>query len=61
MSIYNADREKIDLKLVELVKPHEVLYNGSTSTSANYAEARTELWNDICMEMNKTFGLNRCK
>lgn len=54
----NAERERIDLKLVELVKRHEVLYNGKNSNN-DHLGIRSKLWNDITTELNRTFNLNR--
>lgn len=53
----NLARDKMDLKLIELVQPHVTLYDERTksSTRSHY------LWNGICAEMNKTFSLNRSK
>lgn len=53
-------RENVDRKLVELVKPHEILYNGINSGSDNM-EIRTKLWNEICTELNTLFNDDKCK
>lgn len=55
-----AARENMDRKLIELVKPHEILYNG-ISNSHDCVGTRTELWNSIGEEMNQIFNVDRCK
>lgn len=54
----SAERERIDLKLVELVKTREVLYNGKNSNNC-HSDIRSKLWNDIATELNQIFNLNR--
>lgn len=48
------DRDEINSKLIELVKPHELLYNAKHSHH-KYFEDRRELWNRITTEMNQIF------
>lgn len=54
------DRENIDRKLIELVKPHEALYNGKSS-SHDYMGTRAKLWAAIRLDINRAFNLNRSK
>lgn len=56
-------RDEVDLKLIELVKPHSELYNPKDvcNTSAVKVYSRNKLWNEICAKMNKTFRMSRSK
>lgn len=60
MALALANRERMDRKLVELVKPHEILYNGKNS-SHDYMNIRSDLWNNIAERMNRTFNVDRSK
>lgn len=60
MAMSLADRERIDRKLVELVKPHEILYNGKNS-SHDYLNIRSDLWSNISSRINEIFNLDRSK
>lgn len=53
-----AAREKFKFKLIELVKPHDILYRLDRKNDAAAVSKRRELWSQITMEMNQTFNLN---
>lgn len=48
-----------DYKLIEFVKPHELLYNGNLS--AHSTGERATLWKEIFQKMNETFKLEKGK
>lgn len=52
--------ERISLKLIELVKPHETIYN-EKSNFPKYAPDRWRLWMEISAEMNRAFGTEHRK
>lgn len=54
------ERKRINSKLIELVKPHEILYNRKKIWN-NYTINSLYLWHEIADSMNKIFNLNRGK
>lgn len=53
----STNRQEIDLKLIALIKPHKILYDGRKHAKQD----RAKLWTAICAEMNNTFDMNRGK
>lgn len=56
----STNRDKINSKLIELIKPHELLYNAKRANH-KYFKDRRELWNQITTKMNQTFKLKSRK
>lgn len=54
MSVIN--RDEINIKLIELIKSHEILYNLKYA-NFSYFEERRKLWNEIAEKMNKLFKM----
>lgn len=54
-----AEHETISLKLIELVKARELLYKDVKLNSNNCSNS--DLWGELAVEMNSTFGLNHRK
>lgn len=52
-----TEREKINLKLIELIKPHEPIYDVKKGSNISHTQRR-ELWDQITNEMNQTFNMN---
>lgn len=52
----STSRKEINSKLIDLVKPHELLYNLKYANHQYFVD-RQELWNGIAAEMNRTFSL----
>lgn len=52
-------KQSINLKLVELIKPHGILHRRAKRNEDT--QVRSRLWNEISAEMNKTFNLDRRK
>lgn len=50
---------KMDLRLIELIKPHKVLHERASARGAR--ELKEKVWNEICAEMNENFNINRCE
>lgn len=48
---------RMDLRLIELIKPHNVLHERASGRGAR--ELKEKIWNKIGAEMNKTFNINR--
>lgn len=54
-------RRTIDIQLIDLVKPHVLLYDGKTTKNKYQAQDRQIIWERICTELNEKFGLERGK
>lgn len=56
-------RDEVDLKLIELVKPHAELYNPKDVFNASVVKvySRNRLWDEIGAKMNKIFSMSRSK
>lgn len=57
MSARIAEREQISLRLIDLIKPHKVLFDSTKLATAQAIYERRELWNKIAIEMNHEFNM----
>lgn len=53
----NTTTKQIGSKLIELIKPHEVLYSEMNTMNCTTYQRR-ELWKQITAEMNQTFNMD---
>lgn len=59
MNIFEPEeRKRINLKLIELVKPHEVLYNHRKGIWRHYFTHSFILWTEITTSMNDFFKMD---
>lgn len=52
-------RRTIDIELIDLVKPHVLLYDGKITNNKCQVQDRQIIWERICSELNEKFGLER--
>lgn len=52
-----ANRDKMNLKLIQLVKPHEILYKTSRGETYTHHDERRIMWQKVAEEMNRLFKL----
>lgn len=59
MSLRIAQRELISLRLIELVRPHKILYSETKCVEdAKWVHDRRQLWIKIADELNRSFKTN---
>lgn len=60
MTLNLKGRQAIDIKLIELVQAHVILYDEKNSDGNRFA-VRSKLWDEIGEELNEKFNLKRSK
>lgn len=53
-----SKNRQIRIKLIDLVKPHEMLYDSSVRGYDKNYDRRCQLWDEIVLQMNRTFQMN---